>query len=52
MRFCHADMNDALTQLMMDAVVNVVATPERLIQEHALLIALLHANIGSEIGNI
>ncbi|XP_050690073.1 titin homolog [Eriocheir sinensis] len=44
------DVNDMLTALLMEAVVGPTLTPERLTQELALLVALLSANVGNEIG--
>ena len=44
------DMNNTLTILINDALVNNNLAKERMVLEHTFLIALLHANIGSEIG--
>ena len=44
------DMNECLSKLFVDSLVAPVLTPERLIMEHALLIAVLHANVGVEVG--
>ncbi|KAJ8953596.1 hypothetical protein NQ318_003020 [Aromia moschata] len=44
------DMNDTLTKLMMDSLISPVMTPERLLVEHVVLIAVLHANVGTEVG--
>lgn len=44
------DMNETLTALICDALISHVIAPERMVLEHALLIAALHANIGSEVG--
>lgn len=44
------DMNVMLAKLMMEAIVAPVLTPDRLISEHMMLIAVLHANIGTEVG--
>ncbi|XP_050677159.1 nucleolar MIF4G domain-containing protein 1 homolog [Leptidea sinapis] len=43
-------VNSALTQLWLEATVGVASTPDRLIAEHAALVSVLHANVGSEIG--
>ncbi|CAH2243284.1 jg17387 [Pararge aegeria aegeria] len=43
-------VNTALTQLWLDATVGPSLTPDRMLAEHAALIAVLHANVGSEIG--
>lgn len=45
------DMNNTLTQLIMESLISNVIAPERLVLEHALLIAVLHANVGSEVGS-
>lgn len=45
-----SDINETLIKLVMTSVVQVALTPERMVQEHALLITLLHANIGPEVG--
>lgn len=44
------DMNTTLTELILDALISNILSPERLILEHTMLIAVLHANIGNEIG--
>jgi len=44
------DMNNTLTSLTLEALVSPVLTPDRLVMEHCLLISLLHANVGSEVG--
>ncbi|KAG8197448.1 hypothetical protein JTE90_014930 [Oedothorax gibbosus] len=44
------DMNETLFALVSELVLTPTLTPPRLIMEQAMLIALLHANIGSEIG--
>lgn len=44
-------VNTALTDLWMEAAVSSATTPQRMLVEHAALISILHANIGSEIGN-
>ncbi|XP_069672026.1 nucleolar MIF4G domain-containing protein 1 [Periplaneta americana] len=43
-------VNEALTNLLTESLVAPVMTPERLIMEHALLVAVLHANVGTEVG--
>ncbi|KAH9640329.1 hypothetical protein HF086_001681 [Spodoptera exigua] len=43
-------VNTALTQLWLDATVSPAATPDRMLAEHAALVSVLHANVGSEIG--
>ncbi|EFN89915.1 nucleolar MIF4G domain-containing protein 1 homolog [Harpegnathos saltator] len=44
------DMNIMLSKLMMEAIIAPVLTPDRLISEHMMLIAVLHANVGTEVG--
>ena len=43
-------MNETLTQVLFDSMIAPVLTPERLIMEHVMLIAILHANVGTEVG--
>ncbi|CAH0588819.1 unnamed protein product [Chrysodeixis includens] len=43
-------VNTALTQLWLDATVSPANTPDRMVAEHAALVSILHANVGSEIG--
>jgi nucleolar MIF4G domain-containing protein 1 len=43
-------MNEALTDLLFESLVAHVLTPERLVMEHAMLVAILHANVGTEVG--
>ncbi|XP_076349101.1 nucleolar MIF4G domain-containing protein 1 homolog [Tachypleus tridentatus] len=44
------DMNETLTSLICEAIIQPFLTPERLVMEHAMLVALLHANVGTEVG--
>ncbi|XP_057660604.1 nucleolar MIF4G domain-containing protein 1 homolog [Diorhabda carinulata] len=44
------DMNDTLTNLIMESLVSEVITPERLLIEHIVLVMVLHANVGTEVG--
>lgn len=44
------DMNTTLSALICDALISHVLAPERMVMEHALLIAALHANVGTEVG--
>lgn len=44
------DMNDTLTNLIMDSLVTEVLAPERLLIEHVVLLTVLHANVGTEVG--
>lgn len=46
------DMNNSLTELIFESLLSNVLAPERMVLEHALLIAVLHANVGSEIGKL
>jgi nucleolar MIF4G domain-containing protein 1 len=43
-------MNASLTDLLLESLVAEVITPERLVMEHAMLVAILHANVGTEVG--
>ncbi|BFZ01306.1 hypothetical protein BsWGS_04345 [Bradybaena similaris] len=45
-----ADVNETLTGLIMEAVVTPVLCPERLAEELSMLVAILHSNVGSEVG--
>ena len=45
------NMNETLFKILKSAIVLPAAlTPERLVMEHAALVALLHANVGIEVG--
>lgn len=44
------NMNHLLSSLVFEALVTDVLTPDRLICEHMMLIAILHANVGVEVG--
>ncbi|XP_015600311.1 nucleolar MIF4G domain-containing protein 1 [Cephus cinctus] len=44
------DMNEMLSKLMMESIVAHVLTPDRLVAEHMMLITILHANVGTEVG--
>ncbi|KAM6209321.1 nucleolar MIF4G domain-containing protein 1 [Sarcoramphus papa] len=44
------DMNETLTDVLMNACVTAVATPARLMMEHVLLVSILHHNVGIEVG--
>lgn len=46
------DMSETLTTLMMESLVSEVITPERLLIEHVVLIIVLHANVGTEVGKV
>lgn len=45
-------MNETLTNLILESVVSPVMTPERLLLEHVMLITILHANVGTEVGKL
>lgn len=45
------DVNNTLTQIIVESLVSNVLAPERMVLEHTMLIAALHANVGSEVGN-
>lgn len=44
------DMNVMLSKLMIESIVAPVITPDRLICEHMMLVTILHANVGTEVG--
>ncbi|OAD57045.1 Nucleolar MIF4G domain-containing protein 1 [Eufriesea mexicana] len=44
------NMNNILSELVLESLVSDVITPDRLISEYMMLIAILHANIGIEVG--
>ncbi|MCL4125053.1 UNVERIFIED_CONTAM: hypothetical protein GTU68_015473, partial [Idotea baltica] len=44
------DMDESITKLLFEMLVTPILTPERLCQEYALLIAVLTANVGPEVG--
>lgn len=44
------DMNNTLATLICDALISHTLAPERMVMEHALLVAALHANVGTEVG--
>ena len=46
------EMGEALTANMMESCVSFSLAPEKLVMEHMMLIAILHHNIGSEIGKL
>lgn len=45
-----ADVSDSLVQLMSSACIAPVLTPDRLSMELMMLVAILHGNVGSEVG--
>ena len=44
------DVNQTITDLTISALVLPTLTPNRLVMEHAMLLAILHANVGTEVG--
>jgi len=44
------DVNETLTELLSSGLVCPTLTPFRLVMEHVMLVAILHANIGTEVG--
>ena len=58
--FCHANLMvslnlvsytkfSAIADLVMSSLVSPVVTPDRLVMEHMLMMAILHANVGTEV---
>ena len=43
-------MNETLSELILQACIGTSLTPDRLVMEQVLLIAVLHTNIGNEVG--
>ena len=46
-----ADVNETLVDLISDACITPTLTPDRLSMELMMLVAILHGNVGSEVGN-
>lgn len=44
------DMNETLASIMFENLIVSTPCPERLLLEHVLLVTILHANVGSEVG--
>jgi nucleolar MIF4G domain-containing protein 1 len=44
------DMSDTLTEVVLAACVTPSLMPDRLLQEHVLLLSLLHHSVGLEVG--
>uniref|UniRef100_A0A1B6CQN6 MI domain-containing protein n=1 Tax=Clastoptera arizonana TaxID=38151 RepID=A0A1B6CQN6_9HEMI len=44
------DMNETLTTLIFESLILPTLSSERLVAEHVMLMAILHANIGMEVG--
>ncbi|XP_053689718.1 nucleolar MIF4G domain-containing protein 1 homolog [Sabethes cyaneus] len=51
MQHARFDMNNTLTDLVLEAIVSPSLAPERMVLEHTLLVTILHANVGSEVGS-
>jgi nucleolar MIF4G domain-containing protein 1 len=45
-----ADMNESLTQILVASCITPVLMPERLGLEMAMMVAVLHSNVGTEVG--
>ena len=45
-----ADMTEAITEVIMAACTGPHPIPERLIIEHAIMLAILHTNVATEVG--
>ena len=43
-------MNESLINVIFEACISAVIIPERLVMEQALLVAILHGNVGTEVG--
>ncbi|KAH8278276.1 hypothetical protein KR044_009428 [Drosophila immigrans] len=50
MKHSRYNMNETLTKLLQEALLGKAKANERMVQEHMVLLAYLHAHIGSEIG--
>ncbi|KAL8560242.1 hypothetical protein ACOMHN_005975 [Nucella lapillus] len=50
MQHSRASVNQSLFTLILEAVVSPVLAPERLVAEMVMLVAILHGNVGSEVG--
>ena len=46
------DTNHVFIQLLTESLITSILSPERFVIEHALLISVLHANVGTEIGKL
>ncbi|KAG0432252.1 hypothetical protein HPB47_021051 [Ixodes persulcatus] len=44
------DMNSSLNLALCESIVSPFLSPERLVMEHAMLVAYLHCNVGTEVG--
>lgn len=46
------EMNQTLLELLSAALIRHSLMPERVMLEHVMLIAILHANVGTEVGKL
>ncbi|CAN7997308.1 unnamed protein product [Ixodes hexagonus] len=44
------DMNSSLNLALCESLISPFLSPERLVMEHAMLVAYLHCNVGTEVG--
>ncbi len=44
------EINECMLELLYAVLLRKVSVPDRVILEHTMLITILHANIGTEIG--
>lgn len=44
------DMNNTLATLIVDVLITNVSAADRMVMEHMMLVAVLHANVGMEVG--
>jgi len=49
-QFSRNDVNITMTDLLSNSLIAPVNTPVRLVMEHVMLLAILHANVGTEVG--
>lgn len=50
MRNSRNEMNESLLEMMVAVLVGPVLSSDRIILEHVMLVAILHANVGTEVG--
>lgn len=48
----HHDTNSTLTNASLEFLININSVPDIMMAHHAMLVSILHANVGSDIGNI
>ena len=44
------DVNETMTSMIIDSLVTPIISPERIVTETVMLIAILHSNVGIETG--